>query len=86
MNIRIKDLAWDHNNAFERAAAPGVSCHYIVSKDEYSKYDAYCILTEVEVKYVKLGLGTFSTYEEACNRCNEHHKERLCEIFLEKYE
>jgi len=86
MNIKIKDLKWDYNSAFERAAAPGANCYYIVSKDEYSEYDASCLLTEEEVKYVTIYLGHRSNYEDACEACNKHHKERVEFLYLEAHE
>ena len=86
MNITIKDLVWDHNEELNRFAASGLGGYYIIKEDYGDSYYTTFVGTGGDFKYDIVVISQRKDYKESMLDCNEHHKKRLTEKYLEVHE
>lgn len=91
--MKIKDLVWEHNEASDLFASPGVECHYIIRTDYFDSgvlvdllkqkvYTAEYMESGEEFKYERLQLGSYVSLSTAMAACNGHHRNRVTARYL----
>lgn len=85
MNVTIKDLKWEYNEQLDRFAAPGLGGHYLIKEDNGGYYTTF-IGTGGDFKYDIVVISQRGDYKESMDDCNQHHRDRLIEKYLEVHE
>jgi hypothetical protein len=85
MNMTIRDLKWDYNEQLDRFAAPGLGGYYLIKEDN-GVYHTTFIETGGYFKYDIAVVSQRDNYKESMEDCNQHHRNRLIEKYLEVHE
>lgn len=80
--IKIKDLKWDKSKELNRAAAVGVSGHYIIGTVCSGEYESKFVDMDAEFKYTSEFLGYATKLDAAIAICDKHHKKRVTDKYL----